>query len=940
MQSSPLVERSISEEGEERIPRLHPLPDQASILLTPASELSPNLSFSVPSSRPGSASGLSFSGRSSKLSFARLLGKGNRKRQGSSFPFASQPPSLYSSGTLTPDESNTDINDVRRRRKAFSLRSLSDAFKDKKSNQGRSREASVHSQQIESRSINEQMAGEATINEESRSQSGGGEVEEERKSIAVPPKKQEEISRPTLLRASHSVPLSSTVVNLSSVDGITLHISTVGATPFARQEEEPVKRDLFDLMLPREIRISCFRWLVKIHEEEEIDDKTKQQRTGTSQAAAKELLRLTRVSKAWQSILLDGQLWSSIDSFFLSNISNASLLRLTRAAGPFIKQLDLRHASHISSSLFISMMSVPEDAKRLEAQRFKSMMSVPTLSSVKTVQLASLSKLNISGCRSISRTAFHGALVRLPSLSDLDISNSDVICEESCLILGASHPNLSSLNVSRCFNLSGKGIIAFIQAAQGALYDKALFSSSSHELQRESDITLSLQTLRIAGCLGIDSKVMSLIGSSLQSLQVLDLSYISTLDDAAMEAFVAHPGPIQHCASGEVRSVNHHIIESDCSQSVSPFITLTPRQAGGDIQRDEVHYRRLIPSLRHICLSSCRRLTDRSCTYLAHALPNLQYLEMANIGVNLREEGIVKLLETASQIQRVDLEGASEVSDGVLNALTPDASYLEALGMEMSKRGRRLSRRRFPQDRNEACSISQRISLKRRKPSPPGAHLTHLILSHVTKPSQDSLLQLIRRCPRLTHLQLDDTKANDAVLKEFVAICRKRESRNAYLSLVDCRALSRTANADVLSQSSIRPREGKRGREYRCLDYHDGAVASTRASGGDHHTVPIDECNDRLIVVKTFFNWEIRSQQRRLQQRRNHKALMIANGANGGRFLNRGRRDSLGAALAFIGGVSSNPGDEENGTGRWSRIAGGLMGQGDEAEDSRACTIM
>lgn len=913
---------------------------------------SPALTDTIPASRSSSSSNMSISGASAKMGFSRFLRKGqyNKRR-----PFSSQPASLHSSGTATPCESETGTT-LYQRKRSISFRSLTDALlRDHKLDRSRwtPREGKRFQFEVSANEIDETCVQDASLNE--HSQLSGPAPALETLPLNLPAKQRDrEINRPTLLRSSHSIPLSSTAINLSAAGGITLHISSVGQNAFISSgeelEKEEKKANLFDLMLPREIRLNCFEMLIRLHEEEEeeiassANNKTRSGYIGKESAIC-ELMKLTRVSRTWQSLLLDGQLWTSLNSSILGDMSNASLLRLTQSAGPFIKHLNLEHAPEISSSLVVAMTSSKDAKKSKEAIQHRSMMNIPTLANTRTIRLLSLTNLNLKGCRYINTRALDTILLRLPSLLYLNISNLDSVTNDTCLLLGSCRANLLTLDISRCFNMSSKGLVGFIQAAQGALYDKALFSPTMQPYERQESIVLPLQELRAAGCSDVNGLLMKLIGENLCLLKVLDLSYCADLNDEGISALVAHPGPEDN--SSKIITKNYFQMATSHGSSTSgPFVTLTPRQAGGDIQSDQVHHRRLLGSLKHISFSSCRKLTDRSCIYLAYAVPNLEFLELANIGSGLRDEGLIAFFKTIPQIQKLDLEGANEISEKVLQALTPDSSYIQSLGLEANWTGRR---RLLRKGQTEGLREDIRGTSRRRyrhpppkRPSPPGAHLTHLILSNVVKPEADCLLDLVRRCPKLIHLQLDDTQANDSVFKEFVNLSRQREARGAYLSLVDCRNLSRNANSDILAQAGVRSREGRRGRHFTPLEYCDGgeiqksaAISSAGSDISNNHGNSIDECDDRLVVVKTFFNWEIRSQQRRTQQRRNQRAMStgIAN-----RFLNRNRQDSLGAALSFIGGNHNN--DEGEGIGRWGRITGGLLGQGDDGEDTRGCSIM
>ncbi|UZJ54839.1 hypothetical protein CBS101457_004159 [Exobasidium rhododendri] len=953
--------QNVRRETEEALEGLAPL--QESHLPINALPSSPSFSFSVPTSRqnsrPGSASGSTT--RNTRL--RKLFRRGHDR---SKSLLASQTISLNDSECATPSGSKTERTRTRR----ISFRSLSEALlREVRNGKGKSYKTDLRPG-ARSAVINDQDGeGEITHNSIGLADSNASPLATKDDLVvingaqinrsamngsqsAIPPLQLRELihqsNRPSLLRASQSTPLS-TEINLAPAGGITFNVSPFESScplTCVEQEETTTKGNLFDLMLPREIRIKCFRWLAILHEEEEEEEMCSRSTDGLKtyygkEASTREMVRLTRVSRTWQSLLLDGQLWSTVDCSLLCNIPNTALYRLIRSAGPFIKELDLQSTPLLSSSLLVAM-SIPHDSDEGKSGSKKAIRT-PSLSTVRSITFMSLTRLNLKGCREITTTALHGVLVRLPSLCDLNVANTIAATNDTCLLLGSCLPNLKCLDFSRCLHVTGKGLVSFIQAGQGALYDKALFDSTSKALVKQEDIALPLRELRVTACRDISPTTMEHIGKALRSLEMIDLSYCRDLNDEAIKALVSHPG-LRECDAAVAKTTFQKL--ATLQQSVSgPFVTLTPRQAGGNVETDEAHHRRLLPFLRHMSLSSCSRLTDKSCISLAHAVPNLLCLELANIGEDLHDEGLIKLFETTPQIQKIDLEGASEVSGKVLECLTPDVAYIESIGeMQYNRRKGRGSRslRRLRNEPNEARSEKEthRTNSKKRRPLPTGAHLTHLVLSHLLKPEATVLYNLIRRCPRLTHLQLDDTKANDELLKEFVTLSRQRQMKGAYISVLDCTALSRNSNSYLLAHNTIRPRDGRRGRAFRELEYvGDGSNNRGGGEGRDehHHNNVVDETNEDLVVVKTFFNWEIRSQQRRIQKRREQRTKRNADAKN--RFMTRSRRNSWSAALSFMGGSGNQEEEEEEDrNGRWGRMTSSIVG--DESEDARGCTLM
>lgn len=802
--------------------------------------------------------------------------------------------------------------------------------------------------------------------------------------------------RPSLMRASHSSPLSATAVNLTAADGITLHIASVSPSSFNIEREaasarhdgkhaSKLERNLFEIMLPRELRIACIRSLIALHADEALtlhgSDGREVQRYGKT-TAMRELVRLSRVSSQWQSLVFDGQLWQDMDLSIARDISHDCLVRLLKTAGPFVKRLNLSNMHGLDSRTLRNVTTYSEADQQLHrttrprvvrAKSAARLTSPTTNPALIDVLFTSLTDLNLGGCRSVSTGALHHALTKFPQLRRLNVTAMPAVENDTLLLLGASLPNLSALNVSRCAHLTGSGVGSFIDAAQGSLYDRSLFTKQK-KYPDVCDIILPMTELRVAGLQDVDNELMASIGRSMPGLQVLDISHAADLTDDAIAAFVRHPGP-DRCESKHRPHLYSNKTPKKHDSSSGPFVSLSARQSGGDPLFEGAFYRRCFESLRQLNLSSCRSLTDRSCAHLAFAVPRLQVLELSNIGNSLRDDGIIKLLETTNLIERIDVEGASELTTPFVQALTPPVSYVESLGLQVPSENTapvaRLSRRsaRRARTTNTAEGSQEATSTRKAKEDgnadlPTGAHLTHLIASHLTRVDVNSLLNLVRRCPRLHHLELDDTRASDAVLMEFVNLARQRRKKGAYVSLVDCRAVSKASNAEVFAAGSARPREGKIAEEFQPFIYETQALQSAAVNKAVSNSplrasLPFaavsaavsstangapDECDQSLVVVKTFWAWQTVDVRIRFKRRAEAKRLAALGQGRTNPDGERRPRDSLAAALSYLSNGGSGAGayesDEDEGQGRWGRFASNLLGNGDEGDDARGCSIM
>ena len=383
-----------------------------------------------------------------------------------------------------------------------------------------------------------------------------------------------------------------------------------------------------------------------------------------------------------------------------------------------------------------------------------------------------LTRLNMSGCSMVTTPSLHSLLTQSPFLETTSLKGMPAVTNETCEILSQHCPRLVSLDLSRCKNLTGAGIRSFLTSAV-----------TRAEL-------LPLIELRLSGLKGITDSMMSALGKAAPYLEVLDLSYCRDLHNSSLDAFVA------------------------CSEDLTlDSISLTARQAGRN-PNDGRRYRRRITRLRHLSLSSCSLLTDIACSHLAHAMPQLEFLELGRAGGDLKDDGIVRLLETLPNLRKLDLEDAAEITDNVLRAITPLPS---------------------------SGDIKQDLRV-------PGHALEHLIVSCAVQLTNDAFLALIRNCTRLRVLEADSTRVSAGAIKEFVKLARERKARDATMVAIDCRSMSESIVKDLAD--STRPRLGWRAYEARRLAYLDGRDDEALGIGQD-------ECDPERVVLKTFASWQI-----------------------------------------------------------------------------------
>ncbi|PFH52293.1 hypothetical protein AMATHDRAFT_2296 [Amanita thiersii Skay4041] len=556
-------------------------------------------------------------------------------------------------------------------------------------------------------------------------------------------------------------------------------------------------KNYFDDDLPRELRLRVFKCLIDLHETDFqrliTSGKWSMAKASSSRCewvgrarGVRELFKLSRVSKTWQKLVFDGQLWNDIDLHLYSGISESALQLLSQTSSSFARSLNLAGHVQLHPSILIDI-----------ADNLSTMYTLSSQALVST-QLASV---NLQGCSSLTTRSLHHLLMQSNLLESLNVKGLAAVTNMTCDILATYCPSITHINMSRCPNMDADGIQRLANAALGR------------------GEYLRLKSLRISGLRNVNERMMSILGNAAPYLEVLDLSYSRQLHDSAIEAFVS-------CTANE-------------SLMGTEVITLTAREVGHSGGDKDCFHRR-VTNLRHISLSYCVLLSDMTCSNLAYSVPRLQFLEMAGIGSDLKDDGLVRLFRTTPHIRRIDLEDASDITDAVISTITPNSDP------------------EIQQNVNSAEADLQ-----------PGYALEHLIMSHASQISDEALLTMIRNCSQLTCLEADNTRMSAAVLREFVKLSRERKISNAKIVAVDCRGIGDPLVKEL--SDNIRPRMGWRSYAARKLMYLDA-----RDDNAEELKVGQDECDEKRVVVKSFYSWQTVDAVRSAREKRRRATRRIA----------------------------------------------------------------
>ncbi|KAK9451439.1 uncharacterized protein V1518DRAFT_369979 [Limtongia smithiae] len=375
--------------------------------------------------------------------------------------------------------------------------------------------------------------------------------------------------------------------------------------------------------LPREIVLKLFRYL-----------------------PPSDILRAASVSRAWHEACTDGELWQGIDAGTkqFRGMSPEQLTKLITSNGGFVRELNLRGWSHLSS----------QDALKIARA------------------MSSLEFLSLEKCYSFDHNALTQLIRNSATLKYLCLSSLNTFTNASCFTVSLSCPNLVALDVSFCTQCDADGLLDILRTCK------------------------NLRELNLAGCRRVNEPLfMQKLHTTTKNLQRLSLASCLDINDDAIRILLSGsdaPIPVDMLTSvPEVAKLKLQYLNlSQCSLLTSRSLTdmahLVPRLIELDLSGipniTDAGMQALLPTtpnLTYIDCEDCWQLTNETllalsqrCAWLRHA----QFSACANVS----DDGVMKLIESCSLLRNIEVDNTS-VSDATVDmaALVTRARIMRAM---------------------------------------------------------------------------------------------------------------------------------------------------------------------------------------------------------------------------------------------------------------------
>ena len=287
--------------------------------------------------------------------------------------------------------------------------------------------------------------------------------------------------------------------------------------------------------------------------------------------------------------------------------------------------------------------------------------------------------------------------------------------------------------------------------------------------------------VNLSGLKELSNSAMRIIAQGCQQLEHLNVSWCHGVDTRGLLRVVQSCTRLKDLRAGEIKGFNdkamllelfernnlERLVVSHCLDLDDESLQLLIH--GEDPEIDPLEERAIVAprKLRHLDLSRCKNLTGNGVKCLAYNVPHLEGLQLSHCD-GITDDAVTGIFETVSHLTHLDLEELDELSNASLQDLAK---------------------------------------------SPCASKLQHLNISYCEKLGDTGMLQVLKSCPKLRSLVMDNTRVSDLVLTEAAAQIRIRDhaiptpgnalpKASLHMVVYDCQNVTWTGVREILSRNT------------------------------------------------------------------------------------------------------------------------------------------
>ena len=287
--------------------------------------------------------------------------------------------------------------------------------------------------------------------------------------------------------------------------------------------------------------------------------------------------------------------------------------------------------------------------------------------------------------------------------------------------------------------------------------------------------------INFCGMKGLNNTALRIIAQSCQHLEHLNISWCQHVDTRGLLRVIQSCPRLNDLRAGEIQGFDDKAFMQELFQRNTLERLVLSHCVDFDDESLQVLIHGLDPEIdpltglaivlprkfRHLDFSRCTLLTDKGVECLAHNVPRLSGLQLSHCE-NLTDHALSGILESVPLLTHLDIEELDHLSNVTLQNLTK---------------------------------------------SPCTSRLQHLNISFCENLGDSGMLQVIKGCPRLETIFMDNTRISDLVLTEAAAQLRARDRLlpvtsttppivGLHLVVYDCQNVTWTGIREVLSRNT------------------------------------------------------------------------------------------------------------------------------------------
>jgi F-box and leucine-rich repeat protein 2/20 len=361
----------------------------------------------------------------------------------------------------------------------------------------------------------------------------------------------------------------------------------------------------------------------------------------------------------------------------------------------------------------------------------------------------------------------------------------DIPSEALVHIIQRAGPFVRDLNLRGCIQLRNAWTIEGVAdscknlqnfSLEGCLIDK----SSIHSFLNQNT---QLVHINLTGLPGASNDTMKIISKHCPRLEHLNVTWCTNINTHGLKLIFNKCPLLKDLRAGETRGWDNidfalqlfnanrleRLLLTNCDSLTDDFLSAMMQGIDGEVDYCTGRVICEPRKLKHLDLSRCPAITDEGVKTLAFNVPELEGLQLAKIP-GLTDTSLTEVFSSLNILTHLDIEELEAITNASLSALAA---------------------------------------------SPAAATLRHLAISYCENVGDAGMLPILRKCPQVESLDMDNTRISDLVLIEAASLNRERNrsSANTFntapgiksglrMAVYDCASVTWNGVLEVLSRNA------------------------------------------------------------------------------------------------------------------------------------------